>query len=103
MPRYPKHLTDLGNRRCRIRIEPSGQLDLLLRECFWPASQLPSRSGCLKPCIGSLPDDVPLKFRQRPENVKDQFPPAGCGIDLLGEALKANLAVVKLCDAGDEV
>src|SRR4051794_33888911 len=95
MPRNPEYLADLSHRHVLIRIELSGQLDLLRRERFWPSSQLASCSGCLKPCVGSLPDDVPLKLRQCPENVKDQFPAGGCGVDLLSQALKADLAIVQ--------
>jgi hypothetical protein len=35
--------------------------------------------------------------------VKYQFSAGGCRINVLGKALKADLAVVELSDAGDEV
>jgi hypothetical protein len=35
--------------------------------------------------------------------MENEFAPGGGGIDVLGEAAKANLAVTELSDAGDEV
>jgi hypothetical protein len=35
--------------------------------------------------------------------VEDELPPGGGGVDLLRDALKANLPVVQLCDALNEV
>ena len=87
MPGDPKHLADLSNRRARIRIDLSGQFDLLRRKCLWPSSKLPSRSGCLQSYVGPLLDDIPLEFRQRPENVEDEFATGGGGINLLCQAL----------------
>src|SRR5689334_23385869 len=74
MSRNSQHFTDFGNRRARVCIQPSGQLNLLRRECFWPSATLPSRSRCLKPCVSSLLDDVPLEFRQCAEDVENEFP-----------------------------
>src|SRR5438309_10697686 len=100
MPGDPQHLADLSDRCARIRIEPSGQLDLLLRERLWPSSKLSSRPGCLKSGVRPLLDDVPLELRKRSKNVKDQFSTRRRGINVLREALNADLAVIQLGDAG---
>jgi len=50
-----------------------------------------------------LSTDVPLKFRQCPKDVENEFPAGGGDVDVFGEALEANLAGLELCDAGDEV
>src|SRR3954464_1312161 len=99
----PQHLADLSNRRARIRIELSGLLNPLRRQCLWPSATLSSRSGSLKSCVGPLLDDAPLQLRQCPKNVEDQFSTGGCRINVLGQALKADLAVIQLSDTGDEV
>src|SRR3954469_8044329 len=103
MPRYPKYCTDLSHRRARIRIELPRQFDLFRRQRFRASPKLPSRPGCLKPGVGAFPDDLPLELCQCSENLKDQFSAGRCRINVLGEALKADLAVVELGDAGDEV
>src|SRR4051794_23875662 len=93
MPRDPEHFTNLSNRRAFIRIQFFSQLDLLRRQRFGPSSKLPSCSGRLEACIRPLPDDVPLEFGQRPEDVEDEFSPGGGGVDVLGDAPKADLPV----------
>src|SRR3954451_5572724 len=98
MPRNPQHFANLSNRRALIRIELPGQLNLLRRQCFRPAAKLPPRPGSLQSCAGSLLDGVPLELRKRSKNVKDQFSAGRCRIDVLGQALKADLAVVELSD-----
>src|SRR3954453_11520400 len=103
MPGYAKHFADLSNRRACIRIELPRQFDLLRRQRLWPSSTLPSGPGCLQPCVRPLFNDVSLELRQRPENMKDQFSARGGRINLLGEALKADLAVIQLSDAFNEV
>src|SRR3954451_21761819 len=75
MPGNPKHPANLGNRRARIRIEPSSHLNLLRRQCFRPTSNFPSCPSCLKPGVCSLLNDVPLELSERHKNVKYQFPP----------------------------
>src|SRR4051794_7640597 len=100
MPRDPQHFAYLGDRRALIRIQPSGELYFLRRQCRWPTSQLASDPGRLQPCVGPLPGGVPLELGQRPEDVKNEFPAGGCGVDLLREALKADLAVVEFGNAG---
>jgi hypothetical protein len=39
-------------------------------------ADLPDGRGFLQPqaCLGAFPDDIPLKFGQRPEDVEDQLP-----------------------------
>src|SRR5689334_748762 len=103
MPRYPQHFAYLCDRCAVIRIQLPGQFDLLRRQCFRPSSKLPSDPGSLQSGVRPLLDDVPLKLRQRPEDVEDEFPAGGGGIDVLREAFKADLTVVELSDAGNEV
>jgi hypothetical protein len=40
---------------------------------FWPAAFPSTGPGGVESCLGALPDDIPLKFCQRSEDVKDQF------------------------------
>src|SRR3954447_7131042 len=83
-------------------IQPIGQHNLVGIQGFGPAAQPPPRSGSFEPCLCPFPDEVPLEFRQGAEDLEDEPPPAGCRIDCLLEALKADLAVVELSDAGNE-
>jgi transposase len=101
MPRNSQHSTDLSNRCALIRIQFSGELYLLRRQRRRPSSTLASRPGRLKPCIRPHSDDIPLEFRQCPEDVEDEFSAGGGGVDLLRDAFKANLPVVKLSDTSD--
>jgi hypothetical protein len=43
-----------------------------------------------KPGLGSLADQIALKFGQCAKDVEDQFACAGCGVDVLGQTAKAN-------------
>jgi hypothetical protein len=53
--------------------------------------------------LGALPDDIPFKFGQCPKDVKDKFS-SGCGsVDVLGDALEADVSVVETGDGFDEV
>jgi hypothetical protein len=62
-----------------------------------------SRPGGRQACLGALPDDVPLELRQGAEDVEDELPPGGGGVDLLGEALEADALGVQGGDGLDEV
>jgi hypothetical protein len=53
--------------------------------------------------LSSLFDNFPLKFSKSAKDMKDQFSSAGCGIDVLGQALKAYPPFVKGSDGVDEV
>ena len=51
----------------------------------------------------SLPYDIPFKLSQRSKDVKDQFS-SGCGgVDILGDALEADVSVVQAGDGLDEM
>ena len=51
----------------------------------------------------SLPYDIPFKLSKRSKDVKDQFS-SGCGrVDVLGDALEADVSVVQAGDGLDEV
>ena len=60
-----------------------------------------ARSG--QPGTGPFPDEVALELGQRAEDVKDQFAARGGGIDALGQAAQANLALLEGGDDLDEV
>jgi hypothetical protein len=53
--------------------------------------------------LRSLPYDIPFKLSKRSKDVKDQFS-SGCGgVDVLGDALEADVSVVQAGDGLDEV
>jgi hypothetical protein len=68
--------TNVLHRCLPILVELAGKGDFsgVVRK-FWPSSLPPPRPGSLDACLGSLPDDVPLKLGQCPEDVEDQLPP----------------------------
>lgn len=47
-------------------------------------------SGSGKSCLGAFADEVALELRKGAEDVEDELPAAGCGVDLLSEALEAD-------------
>jgi hypothetical protein len=53
--------------------------------------------------VGSLPDEVPFKLRQRPEDVEHQLAAAGGGVDLLLQALEVDALTLEVPDRLDEV
>jgi hypothetical protein len=44
--------------------------------------------------LGSLPNEIPLKLRQGAKDMEDELSATGRGVDLLGEALKCNSALI---------
>jgi hypothetical protein len=65
----------LGNRALALVIQPG-------RTWSPPFSSPRSRSG--KPCLCAFSDEVTLKLRERPEDMKDELTPAGRRINILG-------------------
>ena len=63
----------------------------------------PRARAAVRPSVGSLPDQIALKFSQCPEDVKDKLPATGRGIDVFCEALKADVSLIQLCESFDEV
>ena len=79
--RNSQGLTDLRHGVLVILGKGSQLLDLPRGQRLGSAKQPAARSGCLQPCVGSLPDEVPFKLRQRPEDVEHQLAAAGLVID----------------------
>ncbi len=48
-----------------------------------------------KRVLEDIKDDVPLKFRQSAEDVKDEFSATPCGVNLLCDATEANAPIPK--------
>src|SRR4051794_20125800 len=95
--------TNVFDGRGFVGIELFHQSDLFGGEGFSPAAPASPGSGRGKPGLGALADDVALELRKGAEDVEDELPAAGRGVDLLGEALEADAAAVKLCDGLDKV
>src|SRR4051794_15763398 len=95
--------TNVFDGRGFVGIELFHQSDLFGGEGFSPAAPASPASGRGKPGLGALADDVALELRKGAEDVEDELPAAGRGVDLLGEALEADAAAVKLCDGLDKV
>jgi hypothetical protein len=68
-----------------------------------PATLPAPGAGSGESRIRSLFDDVPLKLGKRPEDMENEFPAARCGVNLLGQALKADLPAIKLGYPLDEI
>src|SRR5688500_10139439 len=103
--RHPQRLAHLVNGNGFLFIELSGQLQLSLitQGRFRSSSFAAPGSGSSEACICPLLDDVPLKLSKSPKDMENEFPAAGGGIDLLGQALKADLMTMQLGDPLDEV
>src|SRR6266496_4618469 len=71
--------------------------------CSWSSSSPSSGSGSQEACLGSFPDQIPLKFSQRPKDMEDQFSAAGGGINIFGDAFEANVTVMKSTDRFNKV
>jgi hypothetical protein len=70
-------LTNLHNRALRIVKECLGNGSLPCCQGIWPTASFASGSGSSKPCLGSLPDQVSLKLRQRTEDMENQLAVTG--------------------------
>ena len=67
-----------------------------LSGCQGFRSAAPSPSGCTQACSCSLPNEVSLKLSECAKDMKDKFPPAGCGINILSQAFEANPPLLKV-------
>src|SRR3954452_20221582 len=94
---------NVSNGRALVGVELFHQSDLFGGEGFSPAALASPGSGRGKPGLGALADDVTLELRKGAEDVEDELPAAGRGVDLLGEALEADTLAVELRDGLDEV
>jgi hypothetical protein len=96
---------DLHNRNRLIVIHLLGELQPLFvtEGRLRPAALFPPGSGGCEPSVGSLPDDIPFKFCERPENMEDQFSTAGGGVDVFGQAFKADVPIMELSESFDQV
>jgi hypothetical protein len=77
-------------------IEILGNTQLFPDKGFGSAALFPSGSCCCQSCLSSLPDEVSLKFSECTEDMETKFSGACCGINVLGEALKANAGNLNL-------
>ena len=73
-----------------------GQYSVVFRQGFGSAALFPSGSCCCQSCLSSLPDEVSIKFSECTEDMETKFSGACCGINVLGEALKANAGTLNL-------
>ena len=96
------HLVN-GNGFLVIELPGQLQLSLITQGRFRPPSFAAPGAGSGEACICPLLDDVPLKLSKSPKDMENEFPAAGGGINLLGQALKADLAAMQLGDPLDEV
>src|SRR4051794_34882260 len=71
-----------------IGVELFHQSDLFGGQGFAPAAPASSGPGRSKPSVGALANDVALELRKGAEDVEDELPAAGRGVDLLSEALE---------------
>src|SRR5215218_3657956 len=86
-----------------VGVELFHQSDLFGGEGFAPAAPASPGSGSGKTGLGTLTDGVALELGKGAEDVDDELPAAGRGVDLLGEALEADALAVELRDRLNEV
>jgi hypothetical protein len=91
------------NGRGFVGVELFHQNDLFGGEGFSPTAAAPPGSGSGKTGLGTLTDDVALELGKGAEDVEDELPAAGRGVDLLGKALEADALAVKPRDRLDQV
>jgi hypothetical protein len=84
-------------------VEILGNTELFAGEGFWSAACFPSGSCCCQPCLSPLSNEVSLKLRQCAKDMKDQLFPAGCGINVLCQAFKANATFLKSGQGSNEM
>src|SRR5438105_10024433 len=96
-------LADIANAVGFIIIKLLRNSSLFASECFWLSSLSSSGSCCKESCLGSLSNKIPFKFCQCSENMKDQFPAAGCGVNAFCKAFKANVSLVKISDSFNQM
>src|SRR3954469_3779677 len=98
-----ERFANVPNGRGLVGIELFHQSDLFGGQGFAPAALASPGSGSGKPGLGALANDVALELRKGAEDVKDELPAAGRGVDLLGGALEADALAVKLRDRLDQM
>jgi hypothetical protein len=98
-----ERFANVPNGRGFIGVELLHQSDLFGGQGFAPAALSPPGPGRGKAGLGALADEVALKLGKSAEDVEDELPTTGRGVDLLGEALEADALAVKLRNRLDEV
>ncbi len=101
-PQCLAHLVN-GNGSLVIELPSQLQLSLITQGRFRASAFAAPGAGSGEACICPLLDDVPLKLSKSPKDMENEFPAAGGGIDLLGQALKANVSAMQLGDPLNEV
>src|SRR5947208_5940523 len=71
--------------------------------CFWSAAYSSSGSGFCQACFGSLSDQITFKLGKRGKDIENESTIAGCGINTLREALKADLSLVEIGNGFNQV
>ena len=94
---------NVPNGRGLVGVELFHQSDLFGGQGFAPAALASPGSGSGKPGLGALADDVALKLSKGTEDVEDELPAAGRGVDLLGQALEADPPLLQSGDRLYEV
>src|SRR4051812_17611966 len=102
-PGNPQGMTDLSHGVPVILRKTFELLDLLRRQNIGPPKQPASCPGSLQSCMGSLPDEVPLKLRQGAEDVEHQLAATGRGVDLLLQGPEAHASRLELPDGLDQM
>ncbi len=77
-----------------ILVEPLKKCNLLLIKLSRSSAFPSSCAGCCQSRLGSLPDEIALKFSQCSEYMEDELPPGGRGVYALGDA-----ALNRQCEA----
>jgi hypothetical protein len=72
-------------------------------EFSWSSSDAPSRPGRGSPCIGTLTNEVALKFGQRSHQVKDQFASWSRRIDPLSQTDELNIPLLEFFEQLDQM
>ena len=90
-----ERLADIRNRIVCILVERLRHRLFLLVEGFGSSPLFPSRSGCLQSCLGTFPDDIPLKLCEGTKDMKDQLSSGGGGINVLGNAFEPYLSLME--------
>jgi hypothetical protein len=70
---YVKGAADIIDGSIAIIIQLFGDLELALIEFFRTAALPSACPGSSKACLRPLPDDVPLEFSERTENMEDEL------------------------------
>jgi hypothetical protein len=102
-PGNPQGLADLSHGHL-LGLRQGAQLtDLAGRQGLGPAKQPVTDSRSLQPGMGPLPDEIPFKLGQRPEDMEDKLPATGRRVDLLLQGPEANAPLLELSDGLDQM